>query len=311
MNFSLDLLTHQPEVIVKCQINKALHAKPDNFFQHFGNDQDLRGFIAPYYVNTFQRKMLSDLIGKKNVADIEMFNALVYANILRTRCDDNEENYLDPVTGKVQCRRKQKLNAKQQEAWNKLQCPDQNNPFAFEKYLDTFGQVKCRVPVLRGQMSCPPGQIAVPPYDAASKASYAGLINSVGMYDGTGVCTPAQDINSAGLYPYDIIGLEGHPYLHGKNVSEKLQNYVNLFEGVGLNYQMIKDLNKTLKESRYTADFRDRILQQPTMAPLQFITQHIVSDDDLKIMNVALYETLKKNYPAKAAKTTIGGFIGQ
>lgn len=312
MNFSLDLLTssHQPESIVKGQINKALNVKSDNFFQHFGQDQDLRNFLAPYYINPFQRQMLSDLIGKKNVADIEMFNALVYSNILKTRCDENEENYIDPVTGKIQCRRKQNLSASQKDAWEKLNCPPEDNPFAFEKYLDAFGQVKCRRPVLRGQMSCPPGTIKTKgPRDGTNLETYAELTNSVGMYDGTGVCIPDYNINSPDMYPYDIIGLNNHPYLHGKNVNEKIKNYVNMFDSVGLNYQMIKDLNKILKESRYTADFRDKLLKQPNLVPLQFISQHIVSDDDIKIANTALYETFKKNYPNKASNVSLGGFL--
>jgi hypothetical protein len=312
MNFSLDYLTsNKPETIVKNQINRALNSKPDNLFQQFGQDQDIRGFVAPYYVNPFQRQMLSDLIGKKNVADIEMFNALVYSNIIQTRCGDDEENYLDPVSGRVQCRRKTKLNTKQQEAWNNLTCPDNDNPFAFEKYLDTFGQVKCRTPVLRGQNSCPPGMIRVPgPPDGTNLHSYAGLTNSLGMYDGTGVCTPNFDTSNAALYPYDIVGIEGHPYLHGKNVSEKIKSYVNMFEGVGLNYQMIKDLNSLLKNSKYSSDFRNRLMKQPNLVPLQFMSEQIVSDDDLKIANTALYETLKRNYPHKAQKISYGGFVG-
>lgn len=310
MNFSLDLLqTHEPESRVKGQINKALYAKKDNMFQQYGQDQNLTDFIAPYYINPFQRTMLSDLIGKKNVNDIEMFNALVYSNIIQTRCGENEDNYLDPITGKVQCRRKPKLNNKQRDMWDNFNCPQPDNPFAIEKYMDSFGQMKCRTPVLRGDNSCPPGSIRVPgPQDGSSTNTYATLTNSVGLYDGTGVCIPSYTTDSAGMYPYDIIGLENHPYLHGKDVYDKIKNYVNMFESVGLNFGMIKDLNKILKNSKYTADFRDKIIKQPTLAPLQFITQHINTDDDMKIANTALYEIAKK-YPKQLGGTTLNEFV--
>lgn len=303
MDFSLDLLnTHEPEARVKGQINRALHTKDDNMFQQYGQDQNLTDFIAPYYINPFQRSMLSNIIGKKNVNDIEMFNALVYANILQTRCGDNEDNYLDPVTGKVQCRRKQNLTEKQQKAWKDFKCPEgkEGDPdydgFAIEKYMDSFGQMRCRTPVLRGNNTCPPNYVRVPgPPDGSSTDTYATLTNSVGLYDGTGVCIPSYNTDSPGMYPYDIIGLENHPYLHGKDIYDKIRNYVNMFEGVGLNFGMIKDLNKILKSSKYTADFRDKIIQQPSLAPLQFMTHHINTDDDIKIANTALYEVARKH----------------
>lgn len=305
MNFNLDLLqNNEPESRVKNQINKALYTKTDNMFEKQGNDQNLTDFIAPYYINPFQRTMLSDLIGKKNVSDIEMFNALVYSNILQTRCGDNEENYLDPVTGKVQCRRKQELTDKQKKEWKSFKCPegDENspdyNPFAIEKYIDMFGQMKCRTPVLRGNNSCPPGSVRVPgANDGSNVDTYATLTNSTGLYDGTGVCLPEYDVNSPSLYPNDIIGISGNRHLYGNNVAEKIKNYVNIFNDIGLNYGMIKDLNKILKTSKYTADFRDKIIQQPSLVPLQFITQHINTDNDLKIANTALYEVAKQKYP--------------
>lgn len=319
MNFSLDLLqTHEPESRVKGQINKALHSKSDNMFQQYGQDQVLTDFIAPYYINPFQRTMLSNIIGKKNVSDIEMFNALVYSNVIKTRCGDNEDNYLDPVTGKIQCRRKQKFTEKQTKMWNEFQCPQGNkddpnyNPFAIEKYMDNFGQMKCRTPVLRGNNTCPPGTTRIPgPPDGSSTDTYATLTDSVGLYNGTGVCVPEYTMNSPGMYPYDIIGLDNHPYLHGQDVYEKVKNYVNMFEGVGLNYGMIKDLNKILKNSKYTADFRDKIIKQPSLIPLQFISQHINTDDDLQIANTALFEVAKRKYPQQTGGKTLDDFLGK
>jgi hypothetical protein len=302
---------------VNKKINNALNAKYDNLYNEYKH-YDLSNLIAPYYVNPYQRQMLKDIIGTKNVEDIEMLNSLVYAGIINVNCPpignpELSEKYVDPVSGKVQCRRKTNVD------WDKLKntvpnpqktCPPPDNPLAIEKYINSLNEVDCRMPVIRGQFNCPPSTIIDNNRNIQNNSTY---MEHMTLSDGTGTCTEPYNINSPGLYPNDIVKLPAEQQLfYGKNMYEKIQNYMGIFDDIGLNVNLIEPLNKLIKESPYLGDFRANFLKKPSLEPLYSIIPHVNTDDDLRILNTSLYEYLKNKFPehVKRKNITYGGFMG-
>jgi len=315
----MDLLLQstEPKSEINRKINKGLNSKPDNLWQEYKH-LDMSNLIAPYYVNPHQRQMLKNIIGTKNVEDIEMLNALVYAGIINVDCpplgqSSLNEKYVDPVSGHIQCRRG--VN------WNKLQktvpnpnktCPPPDNPMAIEKYVNALNEVDCRPPVIRGQFSCPPGVI----HDGIDMDPRATYMQNMTLSDGTGTCVKPYGVGSVGLYPSDVsrpMAMNGpEQLLYGKSIYEKIQNYVSIFDDIGLNVDLIEPLNKMIKESPYLGDFRAKFLKQPSLIPLQTLLPHVNTDDDMRILNTALYEYLRKKHPGyiQSKKLSYGGFMG-
>lgn len=317
----------EPKSEIDRKINRAMRAKPENLYKKY-HEYNMSNLISPYYVNPYQRRMLEDIIGSQNIKDIEMLNALVYAGILNVDCPPHgypeySEKYIDPVTAKIQCRRPQS-NKKIASAMDELgenyprpalpgkefRCPmPGDNPFAFEAYVDDMGHARCRPPVVRGDFSCPKGEIR----DNADRMGLYEMGENKTLHDGTGICTEYDTLRSPGMYPDSVVpGVDDAYMVYGTTMYEKIKNYVNMFDDVGMNINMINDLNHVLKSSKYVADFRDKIAKRPSLVPLFGIIKNINTDDDLRIANTALYELLKTDHPEHIRNNNItyGGFMG-
>jgi len=321
MEFLLE--PYESRSVINDRVKNALRARPDNLYKKH-DEYNLTKFISPYYVNPWQKQMLQDVIGKKNVSDIDMLNALVYSGILNIDCPPRgfpgySEKYIDPVTGKVQCRTpmhgtRNDKRVKTAKALHKTgfnSCPKPgDSPFAFEAYVDDMGHPRCRVPAVRGMFNC-----AQPPItDGRSSFGQYDMTKSDTLADGTGVCLSPDTITSASAYPSSVVpGQHDDTFmLYGGTMYEKLNNYAHMFEDVNLNMDSIKNLNNVLKNSRYVSDFRSKIAKQPSLAALEPVIRNINTDDDLRIANTALYELLKTKHPeyVKKHNVTYGGFMG-
>ena len=317
----------EPKSEIDRKIKRALRAKPEDLHKKH-SEYNMSNLISPYYVNPYQKRMLQDIIGTKNVKDIEMLNALVYAGILNVDCpprgyNEYSEKYIDPITGKIQCRRPQsskKIASAQEELELKyprpalpgkeFRCPmPGDSPFAFEAYVDDMGHPKCRPPVVRGDFSCPKGEVR----DNVDHMGLYEMGEHKTLHDGTGICTEYDTLRSPGMYPDSVVpGVNDAYMVYGTTMYEKIKNYVNMFDDLGMNVNMINDLNSVLKSSKYVGDFRDKIVKKPSLAPLFGIIKNINTDDDLRIANTALYELMKSTHSdyMKQHNVTYGGFMG-
>ena len=325
MNFLLNY--GEPKTEVDRKIRKAINVKNENLYKKH-QEYDLSSLISPYYVNPYQRQMLKDIIGTKNVKDMEMLNALVHAGILNTECPPHghhaySEKYIDPVTGTIQCRRPvshNRLNYGKDQI--KLQyprpskkddkdfsCPQpKDSPFAFEAYIDDMGQPRCRPPVVRGEFSGAPGTVS----DGKDTMYLPEMNKHQTLYDGTGIMTEPSTMRSPSMYPNTVVPMQDTYVWHG-DMYEKVNNYMNMFDNLQLNVDSIKDLNKLLKKSKYVKDFRDKFAKKSGSAELYEVVKNINTDDDLRIANTALYELMRHRHPEYMQKhrITYGGFMGK
>lgn len=313
-----------PGYAVKHQVDKALKSKPDNFYEKYGKPYDISNLVSPYYVNQHQRQMLTDIIGKSNVDDIEMMNALVYSGVINAECPPRgdptkSQMYADPVTGRVQCRRPMPSDP---TAWNwqytnadgtkqdfdpSISCPSENgNPLATEKYIDAYGRTKCRVPVIRGDFSCPSGSIRT--RDPNMQAYLGSHTQGVTLSDGTGVCVEPENISSSGLYPTGLVN-QSYAMLYGDSVYDRMKGYVNYLDDVGGNVDMLMQLGRVVRESTYADDFASKISRDPMLSVMMPIANSIKNPEDLKVFSAALYEHLKEKHPRSVGGMTYSKFM--
>jgi hypothetical protein len=259
--------------------NKAKEANKTNYKTR-NLERNIMDLVPPYEVNPAQRRLLTHILGVKNVDEIEMFNTLVHANLINTSCPPlNEplksETYVDPVTGRSQCR--YPIPYRKIYEGHDLICPDSSDPFATEKYIDSQGKVTCRRPVIRGAFFCPePG--------APEKT------RSVVMADGTGICLSEETAsNSAKLFPTQVI--------YPGATSDRITLFESIFAEMNLNPTLVARVNSLLKSNDCLKDLKSSIEKDSSLGWLQGAISKMNSDKDIKICNAALYKYVRKNMP--------------
>jgi len=193
---------------------------------------DLTGYITPYMVNVPQRRLLSYLVGKDTINEMEAYNTLVYSGIIPNTCPPGKETYLDAMSGRPQCRDKIR---KVVVFGENITCPERNkNPYAIEKYIDYDGQAKCRIPVLHGKFTCPPKSRNI---DDMMRTKH------VTLPDGTGICIrPQIDIDRETFVPHNLI--------YPVSVFDKMNKFINLYEQQSLDGPTIRSLNDAFLMSK-------------------------------------------------------------
>jgi hypothetical protein len=263
----------EKESEVNKKINDALYAKPEFYSEKKFEKQNLTKFISPYYVNTYQKEMLSNLIGKNNISKIEEFNALVYSGIINPNCGFNKEKYIDSITGNIQCRPKQKNIASHL-------CPGtkSKNPFEIEPYIDYYGNQKCRKPVRTGLFECPPRDT----YDNKGMKiiDNSSKIKHVTLPDGVGICVDESKINGVNLMPTEII-----------DDSQRINKYISLFQSMNLAGDNIKLLTEILS-SPGLIESKNILLEDPNYAMFGNILRNVFTLEDQKNANLAFNQFL-------------------
>lgn len=274
------------ELLQKYKSLKVEKTKADNAKKYMKRnlESNMMDLVPPYEVNPAQRRLLEHILGVKNVSDIEMFNTLVHAGIVNTRCPplgqpEKTEAYIDPVSGRKQCRVPTPLRsvAKGQDI-NAVKCPNvkSGDPFATEKYIDWQGNVTCRRPVISGAFFCPqPGQPT--------------KTESVVLPDGTGICLePEAAHRAARTFPTQVIYPVG---------TDKLSLYESVFNSINMNPELVARTNNLLLTAKNVADLRARVEKDSALGWLMGAVKHMQSDNDIKATNAALYKYIQTHMP--------------
>lgn len=246
-------------------------------------ESNMMDLIPPYEVNPAQRRLLEHILGVKNVNDIEMFNTLVHAGLINTSCPplgqpEKTEMYVDPVSGRKQCRNPTPLRRVASGQSKDKKCPDSSDgdPFAVEKYIDWQGNVTCRRPVISGAFFCPQP-------DEPSKTE------SVVLSDGTGICLePEAADRAARTFPTQVIYPVG---------LDKLSLYETVFNSINMNPEMVNRVNSLLLSAKGLTDLRSRVEKDSALGWLMGAIKHMKTNDDIKVSNAALYKYIQTNMP--------------
>lgn len=274
------LIRGENPAIVDGQIRKALNGRADDLHA-FARNNDISEFVSPYYVNPYQKEMLKHVLGTKNINDMVIFNTLIHTGILNNDCPTSAdmsatEKIFDPITGRAQCIRPQRMNAVIDS--NKF-CPNDSNPFATERFVDMYGVSQCREPVLRGEFNCPP-----PGMDRVLDTHH------VTLPDGTGICVQPPSLKSPSLLPNSLISLGMNDNtLEQKLMYEKINNYINIFNDMPMNKKILVSLSNLLKNNNLL-EFKSRLQTDPNFHFASRLLKNIHCDDDMRIANLALYE---------------------
>jgi hypothetical protein len=274
------------ELTQKYENLKHAKAKTDNAkrYKMRNLESNMMNLIPPYETNPAQRRLLEHILGAKNVSEIEMFNTLVHAGLINTDCPplgqpERTEKFIDPITGRKQCREPTPLRrvAKSQEDKLDKPCPNKQSgdPFATEKYIDWEGNVTCRRPVIRGAFFCP-------------QRGSPLKTESVVLPDGTGICTEKEMASHMNrTFPTQVIYPD----------SSRLSLYESVFNTVNMTPELVTRVNSLFRSSKGLNDLRMRVESDPGLAWLNGAINHMRTDDDIKVTNVALYRYIQKNMP--------------
>jgi hypothetical protein len=245
-------------------------------------ESNMMNLVPPYETNPAQRRLLEHILGTKNVSEIEMFNTLVHAGLINTDCPplgqpERTEKFIDPITGRKQCREPTPLRrvAKGQDI--NINCPNKRfgDPFATEKYIDWEGNVTCRRPVIRGAFFCP-------------QRGSPLKTESVVLPDGTGICTEKEMASHMNrTFPTQVIYPD----------NSRLPLYESVFNTVNMTPELVTRVNSLLRNSKGLNDLRMRVETDPGLAWLSGAISHMRTDDDIKVTNAALYRHIQKTMP--------------
>lgn len=269
------------ELVHKYEELKYKKSKEDNKTKYKTRnlERNMMDLVPPYQVNPAQRRLLEHILGVKNVSDIELFNTLVHAGLVNTKCPPlgepmKSETYVDPITGRSQCR----YPIPYRKIYEDRNCPDSDgDPFATEKYVDWQGKVTCRRPVIRGAFFCPePG--------APDKT------RSVVMADGTGICMPEErSQNSTKLFPSQV--------MYPDSTNHKITMFESIFANINMNPELVNRLNSLFKSNDCLKDLKSAVEKDTSLGWLKGAVSKMRSNKDVKICNAALYQYVRKNMP--------------
>ena len=241
---------------------------------------NLTDLVSPYMADPVQKSILSYILGRKNVNEMEMLNALVYSGIINTKCpppgeEHKTEEYINVLTGKTECR--DPIPPREAVTDANIKCPQSDgDPYALEKYIDFFGQAKCRRPVLSGAFTCPPAG------GDPKKTMHVTLANGVGVCvedsrfkkDSTKFVLPTHLVypDEINVRVVEFLKL----YVDNRFTSEQVHRLAALFR----NAKTLGDLKKGLSGDAYYEE-------------VVAIVSNMKSDDDIGIAKSALMEYAK------------------
>ena len=255
--------------------------------------RDISEYVYPYAVHPGQEKLLKNILGTENVAELKQFNALVHNGILNNSCPpqgrpDLTEEYTDPVTGVKQCRPPMRAAMLQGSVINKGKCPDPNggDPYAIESYLTHDNQVTCRRPVLRGEFQCPP-------YGRPADKFHHTLS------DGTGVCIN-RDPRNQDLRDLEIATSVSEILMASMtpDVKALYKTIFGTLTDMHLTKESAERLNKIFVSTKCTKDLVAE-LENDTFfkARAHLFKRILTSKDNVCVANRALYDYIEQHLP--------------
>ena len=246
------------------KLNKNRDIQNKQMVERYLQDNDLTEYLSPYFADPVQKNILSYILGKRNVDEMEMLNALVYSGIINQSCPapgapNKTEAYTNLVTGKMECR--EPIPNRQQTSGVDT-CPRTINgvpvgdPFAVEKYINYFGEAECRRPVISGAFSCPPS-------NDPTKTKHITLKNNVGICVVDPATIPAK---------------------------EKIM--------IPSNFTMsaVKRIAEILRNAKSLDDINMGLSGDPHYEAIMAIVSNMKSDEDISIAKTAMFE-YAKNLP--------------
>ena len=250
---------------------------------------DIMDITSPYMVNMSQRNLLSHLLGRNKVSDMEMANALSYAGFLNASCPPvNEPNktepYIDLLSGKLQCREPSR-NILQSFGVPSAGCPNKfGDPMAIEHYVDHLGRGACRRPVFNGQFNCPTS-------DNLKATKHVTLPN------GTGICVEDEFYDKEPfIMPRQLV--------YPAKMNEKILDFINVYNNSKMDVNSILRLNSYFRgfEGNNISKLRNVLENDPTSAIYNVVASKIKNLSDPKMANYALVHYFREAKPEEYAR---------
>lgn len=235
-----------------------------------GQRNNITDLVAPYSVNIAQRQQLAYLLGKNQVSNMEVLNALSYAGFINSSCPpvgapNDTEEYINLITGKRQCRKPMK-NRKQFYGIPPNGCPVKyGDPKAIEHYVDKWHRGQCRRPVLSGKFECDLNQ------------------KLVVLENGQGICVKDPYFSpDPFVFPRQLV----YPAAENKKIME----YLTLYNRYNLDLESILRLNNIFvgSEPKKLTDVRVLLSNDPHNAIFSLVAGKLKKMTDVKSANNAL-----------------------
>lgn len=269
------------------KLEKQRNFKNKEIVDKYLEENNITDYVSPYMSDPVQKNILSFIIGKKNINEIEMLNSLVYSGIINNSCPlPNEphktEVYINPFTGKNECR---EPIPEREQISGVAECPqkDKNgnvfgDPYATEKYINYYGEAECRRPVISGQFSCPPA-------NDPKKTKHITLKNNIGVCIEDPKLMKTEDkypIPANLVYPDDI--------------NSKLAYFMRICLMNNFTIDSVKRISKVLKNAKSLADLSYGLSGDPHYEAIMEIVKNVRSNEDIAIAKTAMFE-YAKNLP--------------
>lgn len=257
---------------------------------------NLTDLVSPYMADPIQKNLLSYILGRKNVNEIEMLNALVYSGIINTKCpppgeEHKTEEYVNILTGKTECR--EPIPQRQAVDDANLKCPTPTeDPYAIEKYIDFFGVAKCRRPVLSGAFTCPP------PNDP-KKTMHVTLAN------GVGVCVedPRFKKNkNKFILPTNLV--------YPDEVNARIVEFLKMYVDNRFTAEQVHRLASLFRNAKTLGDLKRGLSGDAYYEEIVGIVSNMKSEEDIGIAKSALLQYALKMGLLEGTGTGVMEFIG-
>jgi len=240
---------------------------------------NLTDLVSPYMADPVQKSILSYILGRKNVNEIEMLNALVYSGIINTKCpppgeEHKTEEYINILTGKTECR--EPIPAREAITDADISCPQlDGDPYAIEKYIDFFGEAKCRRPVLSGAFTCPPA-------GNPKKTQHVTLAN------GTGVCVEDSRFKKDSdkfILPTNLV--------YPDEINTRIVEFLRMYVDNRFTSEQVHHLASLFRNAKTLGDLKRGLSNDAYYEEIVAIVSNMKSDDDIGIAKSALLQYAK------------------
>ena len=243
---------------------------------------DISDLVGPYTINSAQKRLLSYVIGKKQLDDMVLMNTLSHLGYIRSTCPSlgdstKTETYVDPITGMVQCRRPF---MQRKVAEGPKKCPqDSDDPLALELYVSKDGKSYCSRPVVRGDFQCPNGDI--------------NKTKRIVLGDGTGVCVapPKSILERPDFFPSHI----WYPSVDINGMTDIARSYYSSLQNLKLNEQQAQLMFNTL--STMDKHISDKLVDNPDVIAIREMFPEPFYPKDLGRMKYAFSTWLRNEHP--------------
>lgn len=270
------------------KIMREKNRKDRQMVDEYLDQNDITDLVSPYMNNPALTNVLSHILGRRNVNEMQKLSALVYTGVIKNSCpppgsEHKTEAYINFLTGKTECREpipnRPQARTSDGKLWGVDSCPDPHgDPLAVEKYITFFGEGKCRRPVISGAFSCPPA-------DDPDKIHHITLENNIGVcVDDPRTKSPDQRV----VMPMQLI--------YPPEINDEIIRYIKLASQVNFTRDTLNLLSQHLRTNN-TVEGLHNVLSGLSGSPhyelVSIIFNNINSPDQIPLAQTAMWEVGK------------------